>query len=413
MRAEVVSVGTELLLGSTIDTNAPTLGQLLAECGIDCSFRQTVGDNLERATHAIRQALDRSDCVITIGGLGPTEDDLTRNAIAASCDVDLELQPEMLATLKQIFESRNLKWVDSNQRQAMLPVGGQFIDNPFGTAAGIRMDVGGKIILALPGPPREFKPMLANYVKPLLAKLSGGSIIHSKVLRVCGMGESRVEDAIKDLLHTSNPSIAPYAKTWEVHLRLTARAQNVAEAEELIRPLESGVRQILGAHVYGTDETTLEMAVGERLAALNLTVSAAESCSAGLLMSRLAAVPGASRYLVGGAVTYTVQMKIQELGVPEQLIEAHSPVSEQVAEQMAIGARKRYGTDYALAITGVAGPGPDDRENPEGLVYVALAGPHQVEVEQHHLGRGRDSIRMRASQAALTLLWRRLNHAEL
>jgi len=413
MRAEVVSVGTELLLGSTIDTNAAALGQILAECGIDCSFRQTVGDNLERATEAIKQAMSRSDCVITIGGLGPTEDDLTRDAIAAACGVSLDLQPEMLAVLKRMFESRNLKWVDSNQRQAMLPAGGQFMDNPFGTAAGIQLQIGEKLVLALPGPPREFKPMVESHVKPMLAKLSGGSIIHSKVLRVCGMGESRVEDAIKELLHTSNPSIAPYAKTWEVHLRLTARAQNVEEAESLIMPLESSVRQILGAHVYGTDETTLEMAVGEKLAELGMTVSAAESCTAGLLMSRLAAVPGASRYLVGGVVTYTAQMKIKELGVPENEIDAHSPVSEQVAEMMATGARRKFATDYAVAITGVAGPGPDDRANPEGLVYVALAGPDQIEVEQHHLGRGRDSIRMRASQAALTLLWRRLNHAEL
>lgn len=409
MKAEIVSVGTELLLGTTVDTNAAQLGEALARYGIACTHRQTVGDNLERLTDALRLALSRADLVITIGGLGPTMDDLTRDGIAAALEDELTHDPEIEAHLRDLYAKRKLRWVDSVSRQAMRPASGSVLENAFGTAPGLVCRKAGKVVCALPGPPREFGPMMSGPLALVLAELSGGRVIHSRTLRVCGLGESRVEELTHDLMGSENPTVAPYAKPFEVHLRLTAAAETLEEAGNLIRPLEEQVRQRLGWHVYGADEDTLESAVWQALHERGQTVCTAESCTGGLLAGRLTEVPGASTVFVGGVVAYNETVKTRELGVPDSLLREHTAVSEAVAVAMAEGARHKFGADFALSVTGVAGPGPDADGHPEGMVVIALAREGEMEVGAHHLGRGRASVRQRATQAALTLLWKRLH----
>ncbi len=408
MNAEIVSVGTELLLGTTVDTNAAFMGEILAECGLACTHRQTVGDNLERLTAALRLALSRADVVITIGGLGPTQDDLTRDGIAAALENPLVHDSQVEASIRATFEARGLRWVDSNARQAMRPECGEIIANAHGTAPGLVCRKGGKVVLALPGPPREFNPMASGGVKGILASLSGGQVIHSRILRVCGLGESRVEELTLDLMAGSNPSLAPYAKTMEVHLRLTAAAGSVEEAERLIEPLEKQVRERLGWHVYGLNEISLEAAVVHRMAEKGETLSVAESCTGGLLGARLTSVPGSSRVFTGGLIAYSKAIKHSELEVSPEVLREHTAVSEPVAIEMCLGSAKKFGSDWALSITGVAGPGPDDDGNPEGLVFIGLKGPESEMVARHQLGKGRENIRTRAAQLALTLLWQKL-----
>ncbi len=408
MNAEIVSVGTELLLGTTVDTNAAFMGEILAECGLACTHRQTVGDNLDRLTAALRLALSRADVVITIGGLGPTQDDLTRDGIAAALESPLVHDLLVEESIRATFEARGLRWVDSNARQAMRPESGETIANAHGTAPGLVCRKGGKVVLALPGPPREFNPMASGAVKGILASLSGGQVIHSRILRVCGLGESRVEELTLDLMAGSNPSLAPYAKTMEVHLRLTAAAGSVEEAESLIEPLEQQVRERLGWHIYGVNETSLEAAVIHRLAEKGETLSMAESCTGGLLGARVTSVPGSSRVFTGGLIAYTNAIKQSELEVSPEVLREHTAVSEPVAIEMCLGSVKKFGSDWALSITGVAGPGPDDDGNPEGLVFIGLKGPDSEMVARHQLGKGRENIRTRAAQLALTLLWQKL-----
>lgn len=408
MIAEVVSVGTELLLGATIDTNAARLGEVFAECGISCQQRQTVGDNLGRLTEALWLALSRSDIVVTIGGLGPTQDDLTRDGIAAALGSPLLLDPDLERTVREIFEKRGLRWVDSNLRQCHRPACGVGIANPHGTAPGLWCEKDGKILIAMPGPPREFGPMLMGPVREGLARLGGGGVIHSRTLRVTGIGESRIEELVRDLIDDEQPTVAPYAKTGEVHLRVTAKAPSISEAEVILAPVVAEIHQRLGWHCYGEDATSLEAAVIEALGDRRLAV--AESLTGGGVMSRLTGVPGASRVLAGGLVAYTNAIKVAQLGVDPGVLAEESAVSETVARQMAEGIRNRLGVDFGLATTGVAGPGPDDRGNPEGLTYLALSGPTGTTVEQHQFGMGREINRARATQAALTFLYRSLKN---
>lgn len=408
MNAEIISVGTELLLGTTVDTNAAYLGEVFAECGIGCTNRQTVGDNLERLVAALHLALSRADIVVTIGGLGPTQDDMTRDGIAAVLDDPLILDPALEATIRAIFQSRELRWVESNRRQAMRPSCAEALPNSNGTAPGLICRKGSKVVIALPGPPREFRPLADGPVRDFLAAESGGGIILSRILRVCGLGESRVEELTHDLMTGSNPTVAPYAKTMEVHLRVTASAPSAEEANRLMDPVEAALRQRLHWHVYGLNETTLEEAVIAALRDRNQTVSVAESCTGGMLGSRLTSVAGSSAAFAGGVIAYSEQVKAAELRVSTESLERDSAVSESVAKQMAEGALGKFGTRFALSITGVAGPGPDDRGNPEGLVYIGLADAKETVVTKHLLGRGRSNIRTRATQIALTMLWERL-----
>jgi nicotinamide-nucleotide amidase len=376
---------------------------------VRCYRRQTVGDNFDRLVEALRLALSRADAVITIGGLGPTEDDLTRTAIAHVMGVGMRRDDGLVEGLRATFAMRGLPWFDAIARQADVPEGARAIPNEFGTAPGLICPLdGSKVILALPGPRGEFLPMVDGAVREYFAQHAHGEVMASRTLRVCGMGESQVESLLKDVMGSTNPTVAPYAKLGEVHLRVTASAANRDLALEAIRPIAETIRSRLGWHVFGEDETTLEAACLRLLGDRGQTLSVAESVTGGGLGARLTSIPGASRVFAGGAIVYTPGAKEAMLGVPASVLEAHGPVSESVAADMAGAARARLKTDFALAITGNAGPTADVDGKPVGLVFLALAGPAGVAVEKHQFRGLREDIRMRASQAALTMLYREL-----
>jgi nicotinamide-nucleotide amidase len=404
MTAEIVSVGTELLLGQIVDTHAPTMARILADCGIACTHRQTVGDNLPRAVAALNDALRRADVVITIGGLGPTQDDLTREAIAEALGDTLESVPEELEKLRKLFALRKFHWVETNARQAMKPTSGRMIDNPNGTAPGLICEKDGKVVIALPGPRNEFDPMAGGAVREFLCRLEGGQVIHSRILRICGMGESLVEEKIRPLMEGLNPTVAPYAHPGEVHLRITARAASREIADRMIEPVEQKIRAILGDHVYGADTTSLEEAIIDILRERDQNVSVAESITGGLLGSRLTSVAGSGDAFLGGVISYAVSVKEAVLGVPHEVLERFGPVSPECAEEMALAAKRITGSDYAVSLTGNAGPTSDADGKPVGLVYIAVASPRGVTVEEVGLGGSRDDIRTRAAFTALTNL---------
>jgi nicotinamide-nucleotide amidase len=404
MNAEIISVGTELLLGQILDTHAPAMARILADCGISCTHRQTVGDNRERLLQVLQQALGRADIVVTIGGLGPTADDLTRDAIASALGDELRRDHDMEEKLRNIFRLRNLTWVDSNLRQAECPTCGEFIDNPNGTAPGLICQKDGKHVIALPGPRPEFVPMAEGPVREYLMHLQPGQVIHSRTLRVCGMGESAVEDRIADLLESSNPTVAPYAHTAEVHLRLTARAESREAADRLIDPLHHAIAERLGNAIYGTDETTLEEAVVQLLSKSNLTTAVAESMTGGGLGERLTNVAGAGDAFLGGVITYDVSVKTKLLDVDQELVKEFGPVSSQCAEAMAVNVREKVGANFGISITGNAGPTSDVDGKPVGLTFIGIAGADKVGASEFRFRGSREQIRARATQAALVLL---------
>lgn len=403
MNAEIISVGTELLLGHIVDTHAATMGRILAECGVTCTHRQTVGDNLERVVGAISDAFDRSKIVVTIGGLGPTEDDLTRDAIAKALDDELVHEPSVEEGLRAYMKTRRIEWQDSLRRQAARPSSGRIIANPNGSAPGLICEKNGKVVVALPGPKGEFEPMARGPVREFLATMSGGEKIVSRTLRICGVGESHVEAMLGDLMHSSNPTIAPYAHLGEVHLRLTTKAPQ-AEAELEIAAMERRIRATLGDLIFGADETTLEAAVLELLKQRNETVATAESITGGGVGERLTSVPGSSGSYLGGVVTYNSDAKRRLLGLDEVLLRAHGPVSRETAAAMASGIRDRLEATFGIGITGNAGPTSDVDGKPVGLVMVAIAGSKGIEISENQYRGTRDDIRRRASQEALVLL---------
>ena len=404
MKAEIVSVGTELLLGQIVDTNAATLGKALAELGITVHKRVTIGDNRERLLAALRESMAHADVVFTIGGLGPTQDDITRDVLAEAMGVPLRFDEGIAAHLRQYFESRGLSVLESQLRQAYVPTSGRALDNPNGTAPGLLFEAGGKIAIALPGPPGEFIPILENEVVPYLRSKVGGATIRSRVIRICGMGEAMVEDRVKDLMASDNPTVAPYAKTGEVHLRVTARAESVEQAEALIEPVVRAIEARLGSHVYAYDDEPLEAAVVRMLREAGMTLATAESCTGGLLAKRITDVPGSSEVFMGGVVAYSNSAKANLVGVPAERIAAHGAVSREVAEALATGVRARFGSDIGIGITGIAGPGGGTPEKPVGLVWLAIAGPDFIESESNVYIGIRADIRTKATQTALTKL---------
>jgi nicotinamide-nucleotide amidase len=404
MIAEIVSVGTELLMGQIADTNAQHLGIALPELGIGHHFRQTVGDNLDRLTGALSLALSRADIVFTIGGLGPTQDDLTRDGIAAALGESLIPDPQIEKHLRHLFTIRKLTWTEAQIRQTMRLACSRPIDNPNGTAPGLICEKDGKIVIALPGPRGEFIPMVNGPVREYLGGLTHEGVIHSRILRVCGIGESMVEAKIRRLIDGANPSVAPYAKLGEIHLRVTARAKDTQEAERMIEPVEKEIREALGNAVFGVDDTNLEAAVLELMRDKHLTLATAESITGGGLSARITSVPRSSEVFVGGVVAYAAHTKTVELGVSQELLETVGPVSAEIAEAMAAAAREKFDSDFAIGLTGNAGPTADVGGKPVGLVYIAVAGPTGVEVQEHHFRGIREDIRFRAGQFALTQL---------
>lgn len=370
MRAEIISVGTELLLGEIIDTNSSYIAGQLPTLGIDLYWISQVGDNLGRLAEALRHAWERSDLIITTGGLGPTEDDLTREAIAQMLGEEMRVDPALEQELRSFFQRRGAEMPVRNIKQATLIPSARAIPNPRGTAPGWWVEREGRIIVAMPGPPAEMQYMWETHVAPQLHRRTGAVIIHSRTLKTTGIGEAMVDEIVDSLLSSTNPTLAIYAKEDGIYLRLTAKAGSKAQAEELIAPMEAHLRTILGDSVWGADDETLSSHIGNLLKERGLTLATMESCTGGLLANTITDTPGSSDYFKGGVVSYINEVKIA-WGVSPDLIAQHGAVSTEVAQAMASAVRQRLGTDIGVGITGVAGP--DELEGkPPGTVHIAV-----------------------------------------
>ena len=408
MRAEIIGVGTEILLGQIANSNAQWISEKLAEIGVDVLHHQAVGDNVDRIAAAFEEALSRADVVIATGGLGPTQDDITREGLAKALDVKLERDPEIERFLRDKFEKLGRPMPEINLVQADVPVGGRTIMPERGTAPGLVCETDGKVVYAVPGVPAEMREMMQRAILPELGERSGPSAIVSRVLRSTGMPESRVAEVLADLFEgNENPTVAYLASSGEVKVRLTAKAPTRAEAEQLIAPLAEEVERRLAPHVFTTGDEELEQAVGRELRARRRTVACAESLTGGGLAARLTRAPGASEYFLGSAVTYTGDAKQQVLGVSKETIEGPGVVSEACAREMAAGARRLFGADVAVSLTGVAGPEPHGGE-PPGQIWIALDADGVQHARGFRAPGDRDQVRRWAEQAALDLLRRYL-----
>ena len=406
--AELIAVGTELLLGNIANTDAQMLSRELSALGINVFYHTVVGDNPERLRAAVEIAKGRADIIITTGGLGPTCDDLTKTVLAETFGRKLVFHAASADRIKGFFDRIGREMTENNLQQAMLPEGCVIFDNDWGTAPGCAFEGDGCHVLMLPGPPGECAAMFRHRALPYLQSLSDG-IIQSRTLKVFGMGESSVESLLRDKMNgLTNPTLAPYAKEGEVELRITAKAATNQEAAALIAPVEDEVRALLGHKIYGADVSSLEEVCLNLLKEQCLTLGAAESCTGGLISKRMTDMPGASAVFKGSVVCYSSQVKSEVLGVPDALLKQFGPVSRPVAEAMASGIRTLLGCNLAVAVTGVAGPGPDERGNPPGLVYAALATAEGIVSRQLQAGAGRSRIRTYAASYALDLVRRYL-----
>ena len=413
--AEIISVGTELLLGNILNTDAQFLSRALSALGINVYYQTVVGDNPERLRKAVEIAKQRADIIITTGGLGPTCDDLTKETLAAAFGKKLVFHAESAQRIRDYFERSLHKapMPENNLQQAMLPEGCLVLENHWGTAPGCIFEGDGCRVVMLPGPPSECVPMFQTHVEPYLRGLSPDTI-RSRTVKVFGLGESAVEELLRDRMNAlENPTLAPYAKTGEVELRITAKAASPAEADRLMDPVEAEVRAVLGELVYGVDVGSLEEVVLAGLKEKNLTLSCAESCTGGLIAKRLTDLSGASAVFKGSAVTYWTAAKHGLLGVPQVLLDEKGAVSAEVAKAMAEGAKKAFDSDLAVATTGVAGPDRDERGNPVGLVFVALATPEGTHCRELHLGQTRQRVRIVAAHHAFDLVRRYLQDLPL
>ena len=405
MTVELISVGTELLLGNIVNTNAAYLAEQCAGMGLSCFYQTVVGDNEERLAQTLKTALERSDIVILSGGLGPTQDDLTKETAAGVLGKKLRMDGHSKKRLQEYFAKRKMEITDNNWKQAMVPEDAIVIDNENGTAPGIIMEEGGKRVILLPGPPGELIPMFEGAVYPYLAGVEPG-VIYSQTVKLCGIGESKAETVAADLISgQENPTIAPYAKTGEVHFRITAKASAEKEAKKLIKPVVKELKNRFGMNVYTTNEkVTLEQAVVDLLLANRLTVTTAESCTGGLLSARLTSVPGVSEVFKSGQVTYSNKAKHKLLGVKKPSLDKYGAVSENVAKEMAKGAAAPSRADVAVAITGIAGPDGGSSEKPVGLVYIACNVRGKTKVKSWHFSGNRTKVRENSVVAALTLM---------
>jgi nicotinamide-nucleotide amidase len=406
MIVEIVSTGSELLLGQIINTNAPYLAKKLNELGYDAVFQTTVGDNRHRMASVLSIALDRADIVITSGGLGPTLGDITKEVSSQLLGRKMFLHEPSVEHIKGFFERRRLTMTKNNMRQAMMPEGAIIVKNDRGTAPGVIIEHENKTIIHLPGPPMELEHMFENGILPYLSGRFGGQgIIVSKVLRTYGLGESSLEERIREfLLVQKNPTIALLARSGEIHVRLTAKSESETTARLMIGELESQIRERIGEFIFGTDEQTLEEVVGQELLAHKYTVALAESCTGGAVTARLTDIPGSSAYLVGSVVSYSNRIKSDVVGVPESVLQEKGAVSEETARAMAEGIRLHFASDIGVGVTGIAGPDGGTPEKPVGLVYIAVAGPNgTIALEEQFVGQ-RNAIRIRTTNAALAMV---------
>jgi nicotinamide-nucleotide amidase len=408
-RAEHIAVGTEILLGQIANRHAQTISLAFADQGFFLYYHSAVGDNMERIVQAFRQAAVRSNTVVVTGGLGPTEDDLTKEALAAHLGRRLLLSESALREIESYFRGRGRAMPERNRKQALCVEGGELIPNPNGTAPGQYVEADGVHYFLLPGPPLEMEPMLREHVIPRLRRLfPQQQAIRSRVVHFCGIGESDVDQQITDLLAKSNPTVAPLAGEGEMLLRITAAAADDAAAEALIAPVEAEIRRRFGDYIYGIDEETLPSAVGRRLQAAGATLALAESCTGGLISSMITAVPGSSAYFQGGVVAYQNRVKTTALGVQEATLREHGPVSEATAAEMAAGVKSALDAVYGAAVSGIAGPGGGTPEKPVGTVCAAIAGPSGVRAWTMRLRGSREQIRIRAAKRLLWEIYRQL-----
>jgi len=409
LTAEIIAIGSELLAPDKTDTNSLWLTEKLNSIGIEVKLKTIVGDDDARLEEAISDAVRRSRVIITTGGLGPTEDDITRKVAARALGRRLLLDQNLLEWIRARFESIGRKMPERNSRQAMVIDGSEVLDNPNGSAPGLFLEHEKTMIALLPGPPREMRPMFENFVMPRLADKSGSLRVVRRVLKVAGYGESALDELIAPVytLYT-NPQTTILFNQTEVEVHLSATGRTNEEAESLLDRVTEQLEEKLGASIFSYAGETMEEVVGLKLSVGRFSLAVAESCTGGLIGQRLTSVPGASKFFVGGVIAYSNDVKMKALGVEPILLMEHGAVSAEVAEAMAIGVRERAETDFGLSITGIAGPSGGSEEKPVGLVYIALADDAHVEHRRLMIPGDRHLIRWRSSQAALDLLRRRL-----
>lgn len=406
--AEIVSVGTELLQGALLDTNALFLAEMLHGIGIEVLYRTTVGDDRGRIGQVLRQARNRAAVVILTGGLGPTKDDHTRDALADVSGRPLGLHSETLKRIEERFARRGISLPEGVKRQAWIPEGFVVLPNRYGTAPGLRWEEDGSLLIALPGPPREMRPLFNEQVLPaLLQGMKSGRLIRTRTVKVCGLREAEVEERIQDLLGDDHPSMSLLARPGEIHIRVTVSGRQ-QEVESQLHLWEEKLRDCLGDTVFGIDEERLEEAVGRLLRVQGKTVAVAESCTGGLLAHRITNVAGSSDYFERGIVSYSNRAKEELLQVPSSLIERHGAVSPEAAVAMAAGVRRLVGADVGVAVTGIAGPGGGTEAKPVGLTYIALADAQGEDWRKHQFSFDREDNKLWASQMALEMLRRYL-----
>ncbi len=408
MKAEIIAVGTELLLGNIVNTDAQIISQGLSELGIDVHYQTVVGDNPKRLREVVELAKSRADILITTGGLGPTLDDLTKETLAAAFGKKMVLHQPSLDKMLAFFREIRKEMTPNNAKQAWLPEGCEVLENDWGTAPGCAFSCKGKHVIMLPGPPRECTPMFQYRAMPYLYQFAGGCIV-SRNVRVFGMGESVMETKLHDLMATStNPTIAPYALTNECFARITAKADTEAQAEALLAPVVMQVSNMLGDAVYGVDVDSLEAVVAQELLSRGLTLSVAESCSGGLLSKRITDIAGCSAFYKGGVCSYANAVKENILGVNAQDLATYGAVSATVAEQMARGVCKALQTDVGVGITGIAGPEGGTAEKPVGTVFISVCVAGACDTKEVHISNGRDRVRNGAASTALDMIRRAL-----
>ena len=401
MKAEIITVGTEILLGDILNTNCRYLSRELAAMGIEMYYQITVGDNEERLLKTLEESLNRSDIVICTGGLGPTEDDMTKEVCAKYFGYELELHKPSLDAMLERFKHMNRVPTKNNEKQAYFPKEAYILKNDNGTAPGCIMEKEGKMIVVLPGPPKEMEPMFENYVKPYLSKLTD-DVIESEVLRIIGVGESKVENDILDIIDSqTNPTIATYAKGYECTLRITAKAKSVEEAKELIKPMSDEMKRRFGQSLYAVGETSIEEVVAKMLVENNLKIAVAESCTGGMVSASLINYPGISSVFMEGCVTYSNEAKMKSLGVKKETLDIYGAVSAECAKEMASGVAARYNTNVGIATTGIAGPGGGTDEKPVGLVYFGIYINGKVITKKYVFNGDRQGVRERATRTIL------------
>ena len=404
MKCEILAVGTEILLGDILNTNAQYLSRELAELGFDVYYHEVVGDNKERILKALETSFNRSDIIITTGGLGPTKDDMTKELVSEFLGMKMCLHEESLKSIKEYFNKMGREFVKSNEKQAYFPKEAIILKNSNGTAPGAVFEKNNKAIIVLPGPPKEMENMFKEEVKKYLKKYSDDVII-SEVLRIFGIGESKAEEKLQDIIDNGiNPTVAPYAKEGEVIFRITAKAQNEEEARKMIVPIKDEIYKRLGNSVYNTGETSLQDTVAKLLIDKNMTIGVSESCTGGLVSAKLIEYPGVSEVFLEGAVTYSNEAKMRTLKVKKETLDKFGAVSHETAREMAEGIAKRCGSRIGISTTGIAGPGGGSDEKPVGLVYFGIYLDGKVKSFKHIFTGDRNSVRNRASMTALNIV---------